>query len=83
MRKKKSSPKPGRPRAHPARRPAKSAAHRGKAPERAAPRPRAKKHPPHAKHHRCDFCGHTAPHANKVGCTHFEGSRFCSCKHRG
>jgi hypothetical protein len=33
-------------------------------------------------HHRCPACGHSARHDARAGCTHFEGSRFCPCRHR-
>ena len=35
-------------------------------------------------HHKgkCPACGHVAQHDAKVGCTHFDGQRFCPCKHR-
>jgi hypothetical protein len=40
----------------------------------------------HGKHRktptRCPACGHSAHHDGKAGCTHFEGSRFCTCRHR-
>jgi sRNA-binding protein len=32
---------------------------------------------------RCSHCGHAAAHARGQGCLHFDGRRFCSCKHRG
>jgi hypothetical protein len=42
----------------------------------------AKKHAKHPKTIRCASCGHSARHS-KAGCTHFDGKRFCPCKHRG
>ncbi len=32
---------------------------------------------------RCANCGHAAVHVPGRGCLHFEGNRFCPCKHRG
>jgi hypothetical protein len=31
---------------------------------------------------RCGHCGHAAAHARGHGCLHFDGRKFCSCKHR-
>ena len=31
---------------------------------------------------RCANCGHAAAHVKGRGCLHFEGKRFCPCKHR-
>jgi hypothetical protein len=32
--------------------------------------------------HKCPACGHLERHDPKAGCTHFDGHRFCPCKHR-
>jgi hypothetical protein len=33
-------------------------------------------------HHRCAMCNHAASHVKGQGCLHFDGKRFCTCKHR-
>jgi hypothetical protein len=33
-------------------------------------------------HHRCPACGHMDRHDAKAGCEHFDGKRFCPCRHR-
>jgi hypothetical protein len=58
----------------------KRSTHSGHAKRSSAKRPTHSHKGGHA--HRCPMCGHAAKHG-PAGCTHFEGSRFCSCKHRG
>jgi hypothetical protein len=43
--------------------------------------PKRTHHKP-AHHHRCPTCGHLERHDTKAGCTHFDGHRFCPCRHR-
>jgi hypothetical protein len=46
---------------------------------RTAPR---KAHRKDQHHHKCPACGHLERHDTKAGCTHFDGHRFCPCRHR-
>jgi hypothetical protein len=63
--------------------PARATPKRGKTPR--SKRRTSAARPAHKKdHHRhkCPVCGHLERHEAKAGCTHFDGHRFCPCKHR-
>ncbi len=72
-----------------AKRPAAKARHAAARP-RSHPTRSAPRHPPRARphtapvrhHHRCPYCGHDARHDANVGCLHFDGKHFCTCRHR-
>jgi hypothetical protein len=69
-------------RKHGKHKPKKQTKHRGKSHtkgRRTAPRTAHRKD---QHQHKCPACGHLARHDPKAGCTHFEGHRFCPCRHR-
>ena len=43
----------------------------------------AARHAKTRQHHRCALCNHASPHVRGQGCLHFDGKKFCTCKHRG